>query len=132
MSPFIAFSCAPQYPQPWVPLPKLNVALCPPAARYCAWKFLLLSRVMVSNSCAGRSAPPNSVGVPLPQYTQRRVPLDASRPTLTVGSLRSQAGLPAGPHIGVGSNPPESRIAKPTSVGQMPADKLRKPDSEPA
>src|SRR4051794_40228845 len=132
MSPFIALSCAPQYPQPWVPLPKLNVALRPPAASYCAWKFLLLSKVMVSSTCAGMSAPPSSVGVPLPQYTQMRVPLDTNKPTLTVGSLRIHAGLPPGPHIAVGSNPPESRIANPTSVGQMPADRFRNPDSDPA
>src|SRR5690348_3388117 len=93
---------------------------------------MLLARVRFSRNWAGKSAPPSSLGVPLPQYTQMRVLLATSLSTLTVGSLRAQAGSPAGPHIGPGSKPPESCIANPTKVGQTPSDRFKKPDSEPA
>ena len=46
-------------------------------------------------------APPSSLGVPLPQYTQRRVLLATNAGIWTIGSLRFHAGsVSAGPHIG--------------------------------
>src|ERR1700722_20530641 len=93
---------------------------------------MLVRSVKPSRNLAGMSAPPSSLGVPLPQYTQTRVLLAPSRGICTIGSLRCQAGSLDGPHIAVALKPPESFIAMPISIGHQPSDGLRKPDSDAA
>ena len=114
----------------------MNTPLRPPAARYLLWNSLLVRMVNPSRNCAGIWALPRpasrSVGLPLPLYTQMRVLLPTSRPIWFIGSFRCQAPPPYGPHMSMALNPPASAIETPTRMGQKPADRLRKPDNDPA
>src|SRR4029079_11686582 len=103
---FIWFSCAPQYSQLCVPASgKLNTPFLPPAAMYCSWNVLFVRSVKLSRNFALKLSPAAtplplmSAGLPLPQYTQIRVPLETSRSMFTIGSLRFHAGSLESPHM---------------------------------
>src|ERR1700710_744258 len=103
---------------------------------YCFWNGLLCRRVERSRNFTFKLSlaisPLTSPGLPLPQYTQMRVPLATSVPMLTIGSLRFHAGSLDGPHMSFDLKPPASPIEVLTSDGHQPSERFRKPDSEAA